>query len=204
MPFAVAACVRRCSSWSSSSASSWSRPTTTSSRSSSGSTRPGRTSTSALKQRHDELPNLVTAVRDVMAFEQAVLEEVTRLRERLRPRPTGPRAGRRCRPRRAGRCGRCSRSSRTTRSSGRPRTCMDAPGRDRATRGRHRRPARALQRPGLPLQHADRPAPGGPAGRRVRLASGATSSPPTRTRIVRPDVSLRSASRAGDAPTAEG
>lgn len=34
----------------------------------------------ALKQRHDQLPNLVAAVRGVMAFEQDVLEEVTRLR----------------------------------------------------------------------------------------------------------------------------
>jgi LemA protein len=34
----------------------------------------------ALKQRHDELPNLVAAVRDVMTFEASVLEEVTRLR----------------------------------------------------------------------------------------------------------------------------
>jgi LemA protein len=33
-----------------------------------------------LRQRHDELPNLVTAVRDVMAYERDVLEEVTRAR----------------------------------------------------------------------------------------------------------------------------
>jgi LemA protein len=33
-----------------------------------------------LKQRYDELPNLVHAVRDVMAYEQDVLEEVTRQR----------------------------------------------------------------------------------------------------------------------------
>ena len=33
-----------------------------------------------LKQRHDQLPNLVTAVRDLMAFEQDVLTEVTRAR----------------------------------------------------------------------------------------------------------------------------
>jgi LemA protein len=39
----------------------------------------------ALKQRHDELPNLVAAVRDVMGFEQAVLEEVTRLRNAYDP-----------------------------------------------------------------------------------------------------------------------
>jgi LemA protein len=34
----------------------------------------------ALRQRHDELPNLVNAVRDVMAYERDVLEEVTRAR----------------------------------------------------------------------------------------------------------------------------
>ncbi|HEX5826149.1 MAG TPA: LemA family protein [Candidatus Limnocylindrales bacterium] len=34
----------------------------------------------ALKQRHDQLPNLVEAVRGVMTFEQDVLEEVTRAR----------------------------------------------------------------------------------------------------------------------------
>ena len=34
----------------------------------------------ALKQRFDELPNLVSAVRGVMGFEQEVLTEVTRLR----------------------------------------------------------------------------------------------------------------------------
>jgi LemA protein len=33
-----------------------------------------------LKQRHDELPNLVEAVRDLMAYEQATLTRVTRLR----------------------------------------------------------------------------------------------------------------------------
>jgi LemA protein len=34
----------------------------------------------ALHQRHDALPNLVTAVRDVMSFERDLLTEVTRLR----------------------------------------------------------------------------------------------------------------------------
>src|SRR5260221_12073286 len=38
-----------------------------------------------LKQRHDELPNVVAAVRGVMAFEQSVLEEVTRLRAASSP-----------------------------------------------------------------------------------------------------------------------
>jgi LemA protein len=39
----------------------------------------------ALKQRHDTLPNLVAAVRDVMTFEQTVLEDVTRLRDAYDP-----------------------------------------------------------------------------------------------------------------------
>jgi LemA protein len=38
----------------------------------------------ALKQRHDVLPNLVTAVRGVMDFERDVLEEVTRARAAYR------------------------------------------------------------------------------------------------------------------------
>jgi LemA protein len=38
-----------------------------------------------LRQRHDQLPNLVAAVRDVLAFEQEVLERVTRLRSAYRP-----------------------------------------------------------------------------------------------------------------------
>ena len=39
----------------------------------------------SLKQRHDELPNVVAAVRALMAFEQAVLEEITRLRSAWSP-----------------------------------------------------------------------------------------------------------------------
>jgi LemA protein len=39
----------------------------------------------ALRQRHDQLPALVDAVRDLMAFEQDVLEEVTRQRARYAP-----------------------------------------------------------------------------------------------------------------------
>jgi LemA protein len=38
-----------------------------------------------LKQRHDELPNVVAAVRDVMAYERSVLDEVTRLRAAWSP-----------------------------------------------------------------------------------------------------------------------
>ncbi len=39
----------------------------------------------ALKQRHDQLPALVSAVRGLMAFEQDVLTEVTRARARYSP-----------------------------------------------------------------------------------------------------------------------
>lgn len=42
----------------------------------------------SLKQRHDELPNVVAAVRGVMAFEQSVLEQVTRLRAAWSPEQT--------------------------------------------------------------------------------------------------------------------
>jgi len=44
----------------------------------------------ALKQRHDQLAELVAAVRDVMAFEEAVLGEVARQRARYAPdKPIG-------------------------------------------------------------------------------------------------------------------
>ena len=43
-----------------------------------------------LKQRHDQLPNLVKAVRDIMGFEQDVLEEVTRQRARWSPDDAPP------------------------------------------------------------------------------------------------------------------
>ncbi len=39
----------------------------------------------ALKQRHDQLPNLVAAVKGVMAFEQQVLTDVTRARAAYSP-----------------------------------------------------------------------------------------------------------------------
>ena len=39
----------------------------------------------ALKQRHDQLPALVSAVRGAMAFEQSVLEDVARARARYQP-----------------------------------------------------------------------------------------------------------------------
>ena len=39
----------------------------------------------ALKQRHDQLPNLVAAVRDLMQFEQDVLTDVTRARAAYSP-----------------------------------------------------------------------------------------------------------------------
>ena len=44
----------------------------------------------ALKQRHDELPNLVSAVRGVMTFERDVLEDVTRLRATYQPEASIP------------------------------------------------------------------------------------------------------------------
>lgn len=39
----------------------------------------------ALKQRHDQLPSLVSAVRGAMRFEEQVLEEVTRARSHYEP-----------------------------------------------------------------------------------------------------------------------
>jgi LemA protein len=39
----------------------------------------------SLKQRHDELPNVVAAVRGLMAYEQQVLEQVTQLRAAWSP-----------------------------------------------------------------------------------------------------------------------
>jgi LemA protein len=39
----------------------------------------------ALKQRHDQLPNLVAAVRDVMTFERDLLSDVSRLRAAWAP-----------------------------------------------------------------------------------------------------------------------
>jgi len=44
----------------------------------------------ALKQRHDQLPNLVSAVRGVMAFERDVLEEVTQARAAYRASDSVP------------------------------------------------------------------------------------------------------------------
>ncbi len=46
-----------------------------------------------LRQRHDQLPALVEAVRDLMAFEQEVLEEVTRQRARYAPAAPVPDQG---------------------------------------------------------------------------------------------------------------
>ena len=47
----------------------------------------------ALRQRHDQLPALVDAVRDVMAFEQEILEEVARQRARFVPDAPVPEQG---------------------------------------------------------------------------------------------------------------
>ena len=69
----------------------------------------------ALKQRHDVLPNLVAAVRGVMAFERDVLEEVTQARAAYRASDPIPAqaatSDATTRP-----CATCSPSSRTTRS----------------------------------------------------------------------------------------
>ena len=46
-----------------------------------------------LKQRHDQLPALVAAVRGLMAFEQDVLTEVTRARAAYSPTAADPGAG---------------------------------------------------------------------------------------------------------------
>ena len=117
-----------------------------------------------LRQRHDQLPALVDAVRDLMAFEQDVLEEVTRQRSRYAPDAPVPEQG--------------AVSAATTaavrslfavvehypqvRSQ---ENVLRLQARDRAARGPDRRPPRALQRPGLPLQHDDRAGAGGRAGR---------------------------------------
>ena len=90
----------------------------------------------ALKQRHDMLPSLVDAVRGIMAFEQDVLEEVTARRAAC-VRPTTRSPARR-------------RSSEATTAAVRSLfavveaypelksagNVLDAPGRDRAARGR--------------------------------------------------------------------
>ena len=110
----------------------------------------------ALKQRFDQLPNLVEAVRGVMTFERDVLTEVDRGPGRLlaRPQPI---------PDQAATSDATSAAVRVPVRHGRAlpggqvrRQRDGAPGGDRAARGDDRRPAGALQRPGLPLQRADR------------------------------------------------
>ena len=145
-----------------------------------------------LKQRHDELPRLVEAVRGLMGFEREVLEEVTRLRAGYRPddpdRPSG------CRRRRHD-LGRQAPLGRRRGLPGHqePRERAGAAERDRPPGGHARRPARALQRHGLPLQHAhpDRArAPcRGPlrlAGRPFFKADAAEREAPDATPLSRP------------------
>jgi LemA protein len=48
----------------------------------------------ALRQRHDQLPVLVDAVRDLMTFEREILEEVSRQRARYAPEAPVPEQGR--------------------------------------------------------------------------------------------------------------
>ena len=108
-----------------------------------------------LKQRHDQLPNLVAAVRGLMAFEQDVLTEVTEARAAYAPTaPIPDQAGDVGGDQRRGPLAVRRRRALPGHQVGGQRA--GPPGRDRAARGDDRRPPRALQRPGLPLQHADR------------------------------------------------
>ncbi len=125
----------------------------------------------ALKQRYDQLPNLVEAVRGVMEFEQDTLERVAELRAAYSDRDPIPRQ---------------AATSEATSEAVRSlfavvesypelrsaENVQRAPGGDQAARGCHRRPARALQRPGLPLQHEDRAGAHEAGGRAVRLDAG--------------------------------
>ena len=71
-----------------------------------------------LQQRHDQLPNLVAAVRGLMAYEQDVLTEVTRARAAYTPTAPIPAQAGGLRADERARSGPCSpRSSGTRRSS---------------------------------------------------------------------------------------
>ena len=159
----------RSSSWSLSSPSSSSLPTTRWSPCVSASTRRGPTSRSILKQRHDQLPALVSAVRGLMRFEAGVLEDVAAARAAYRPTAPIP--------------AQAATSATTTTAvqyllatveaypdlqshanvlalqSEISRLEIDARG-----------PPRALQRPGLPLQHPDPDLADPAAGLDPRLA----------------------------------
>ena len=103
----------------------------------------------------------------------------------LRPRRAGSRAGRGLR-RDDGRRALALRRRRAVPAGALAGERPSAAGRDRAPRRPDRRPPGALQRPGLPLQHDDRPGSGGRPRRAARLgARGRSSTPATRPRRVR-------------------
>ena len=122
-----------------------------------------------LKQRHDQLPNLVAAVRGLMAYERDVLTRVTEARAAYAPTAPIP-----------------DQAATSEATSAAVRSLFAVverypdvkarhqrpgpPGRDRTAGGDDRGPARALQRPGLPLQHPDLAVPGRDAGAGLRLA----------------------------------
>ena len=189
---------RDLSSWSSSSSCSASSPSSPTTRSSPSSQRINKAWANidvALKQRFDELPNLVSAVRGVMGFEQEVLTRVTELRNAYSGDGAGARAGVDLGGDQPGgppavRHGRELPEPEVGGQRARPA------GRDRAARGRDRRSARALQRLGRPLQHPDPAAPGRPAGRACSAGSPATSSPSTMASEQSPRSTCRAAPRA--------
>ena len=75
-----------------------------------------------LKQRHDQLPNLVAAVRGLMAYERDVLTRVTEARAAYAPTAPIPDQAVDVRGDDARRSARCSRSSSATRTSSPPPT----------------------------------------------------------------------------------
>ena len=117
----------------------------------------------ALKQRHDQLPNLVAAVRGRHGVGTGGPDRGRERAGGLLPHRADPRPGRRLR----GHERRGSLAVRRRRAlpggASRGRTSLDLQEEIERLEGDDRRPPRALQRPGLPLQHADRPGPGGPA-----------------------------------------
>ena len=137
-------------------ASSSACPTSTrSSRSSSAPTRRGPTSTSPSSSATTCCPTSSSAVRGLMAYEQGVLTAVTQARAAYSPTDPIPAQAATSDQTTAGgplalRRGRALPGHQVRHERPRP------PGRDRADRGDHRGPPRALQRPGLSLQHEDR------------------------------------------------
>ena len=149
----------------------------------------------ALKQRHDQLPNLVAAVRGADGLRAGRPDRGHARPGRLLPGGADPRPGRDV-ARQTTRGGpvRCSRSSSAYPELKSAAQRARPPGGDRAPRGRHRRPARALQRPGLPLQHADR---AGPDERSSRRCSAGSREPFFAARRDRARRARRSTSASG-------